>query len=81
MTKRNEQTSERIAKTASEIMKFKPMNPIIAIGGADGWVHHFRWKDIVAVAASCLTQAPDRKKPTRSKRPSKVRGRRRAGAK
>lgn len=69
MKKRDERTSARVAKIAGRVLALT-IDPAsfgsIGNDGSFGWIdgnrkwHEFKWSDIRALAASCLTQAPDR---------------------
>lgn len=68
MTKRNERTSARVAKIAANVLASPCGGDAIA-----AWVHGapprpIYWRDVRALAASCLTQSPDKPKRAPAKR-------------
>lgn len=68
--KRNEHTSARVAKIAAKVLAIDVENPddvgvTVVGGGKKIWIG---WRDIRALAASCLTQtSPIKKTPKRRK--------------
>jgi len=61
MKKRNERTSARVARIAAKILAVKGGgNSLLCTAFADDIAFDIRWRDIRALAASALTQAPDR---------------------
>lgn len=74
MTKRNERTSPRVVKIAANVLEIARRHPkgevVMKFPMPDG-EHRFMeisWRDLVALAASCLTQAPDKPKRAVAKR-------------
>lgn len=65
----NERTSKRVAKIAGRVLAIKTIDTYTVLWGEeDGYPHNiaFPWKDIRALAASCLTQTPDKPKKVKS---------------
>lgn len=68
---RNEKTSKRVAAIAGKVLAVKPETPgettWIITDTKTGNIVTFYWRDIRALAASALTQAPDKKAPKAKK--------------
>ena len=58
---RNERTSKRVAKIAGKVLAVRGMSKEDVYWGG-GYFTGLKWSDIRALAASCLTQAADKKK-------------------
>lgn len=63
---RDEKTSPRIAKIAAKVLaeRLTPANAVVCLIGEGRQVCGLYWRDIRALAASCLTQTADKAKPT-----------------
>jgi len=66
--KRNEETSARVAKIAAKVLAMVNSSTLELYHHPDGKPvkTDLKWRDIRALAASCLTQSPD--KPKRKRR-------------
>lgn len=71
MTKRNERTSPRVAKIAAKVLAMENAGDLELyehIGGRVAKRTGLYWRDIRALAASCLTQAADKPKRAPARR-------------